>query len=309
MRACRAPLALHTRLPRQGRLSARRSAFTLLELLVVIGIIGLLVALLLPAVQMARETAHRLQCTNNLKQIGLALQTHHDALQYGPTGGWEWWTPPAYEQGPLVGLNQPASWAFQLLPYLEAQAVWKGGNAASAAERAVYAVGEPQPVFFCPVRRAVQTLTYADPYYMGGLKITHALGDYAASNLDETGIVRHYELVRFAQVKDGLSCTLFAGDKRLNVVQLGTWQEDDNEGYTAGWDEDTMRRTSKAPESDHHDAGDGDERFGSSHAECFNVVFADGSVHSLTYEIDPATFQRLGDISDGEVIDSSAWEL
>ncbi|HEY4310968.1 MAG TPA: DUF1559 domain-containing protein [Pirellulales bacterium] len=93
------------------------SGFTLVELLVVIAIIGLLVGLLLPAVQAARETARRTQCTNNLKQIGLALQNYHDSQRFFPPGYIDRNTPPV--NTPDLDLGPGWGWAAFLLPYLE----------------------------------------------------------------------------------------------------------------------------------------------------------------------------------------------
>jgi prepilin-type N-terminal cleavage/methylation domain-containing protein len=132
----------------------RRPGFTLVELLVVIAIIGVLVALLLPAVQAAREAARRSQCSNQLRQISLAFQLHHDAHDFFPSSGWGFrWTGDP-DRG--FGKTQSGSWAYSCLPFMEAGNIHNiGKGAAGAQKRAELARLGSTPVatFYCPSRR------------------------------------------------------------------------------------------------------------------------------------------------------------
>jgi type II secretory pathway pseudopilin PulG len=273
-----------------------------IELLVVIAIIGILLGLLMPAVQKVREVAARLECSNNLRQIGLAFHSYHEVRKYFPTGGWGPTHPPTYRHGiPVVGADQKAGWGFQILPFIEADSVYKAGP--------VVAIATPSKIYFCPSRRLPQTYTYPDNYRprLTGGNLTHALCDYAASNKDGTGVVRYIYPNTFASIRDGTSYTLLAGEKRLNLSTMGRGAADDNQGYTAGWNFDTVRKTTHPPARDYSAPfGDGGGRFGSSHPTGFNVVLADGSVHFVSYMISRQTFRLLGDKADGQQL-SNDW--
>jgi len=144
----------------------RRGGFTLIELLIVISIIGVLMALILPAIMKARESADKLTCANNLRQIGHASYAHLHQQGYFPTAGTTDWCAPLYTltnttataaAGPVSGWKQDAGWAFQLLPYLDEDTIWNGvpGNAKVGADvlSMENALQNPFKVFVCPSRR------------------------------------------------------------------------------------------------------------------------------------------------------------
>jgi len=153
--------------------SAVRRAFTLVELLVVIAIIGILVALLLPAIQAAREAARRTECQNHLKQIGLALQTYHD-------------TQKAFPMGRDRTNQKSVSWSFRLLPQIEESAIYSAFDKNEQVDATVNerAMRTPIEVYACPSRRAAAANRNFDnnddpptPEMVG----VASLGDYAAN--------------------------------------------------------------------------------------------------------------------------------
>jgi len=196
---------------------ALRRGFTLVELLVVISIIGSLVALLLPAMQAAREAARRTSCTNNLRQMGVALATYHDSFATLPPAVLEDWGGSPYLH----------TWMVFVLPYLEETSLFRqydfsqGQNA--EANRPV--VSQPLSIYSCPSSDSAQ--------YEGDGHF--AKGDYAASSGVEPvvngGPMYPASRVRFKKITDGLSKTLLVGE--LYYHNLG-WARGSAAGTTGG---------------------------------------------------------------------------
>jgi prepilin-type N-terminal cleavage/methylation domain-containing protein len=285
--------------------SRRARAFTLVELLVVIAIIGILVALLLPAVQAARESARRTQCTNNLKQQGIAIHSYHDVRKILPPGGHNPWGP-------------EGSWPVQLLEFIEQANLAKLNN--NNVDPLRYAGGPL--VFFCPSRRdstkvAAQgnrfLMDYAsatpanspnswDQYWMGDI-----WGDGWVPQVYRGAIVRGGKVPStgvwkggkstMAGMADGTSNTLLVSEKQLNPGQYFTGDWHDDAGWADGWDPDVVRYTGFPPNHDskyNNQGGWEGYRFGSAHSAGIISLLGDASVRMINYNINPAVFNNLG---------------
>src|SRR4051812_46803076 len=204
------------------RSSRGERAFTLIELLVVITIIAVLIALLLPAVQAAREAARRAHCTNNLKQIGLALHGYHDVWQTFP---------PAYLARPVTGLELGAGWAWGTLvfPYLGQRPLYNAANfdlgfgevAAPPGYLGLFENGTVRRIsvstFLCPGAGGGE-----GPIDLGAgsTHVASSPGQYIASAgwmdssrspIQGTGVLYQNSRVAIADVSDGTSATLMIG--------------------------------------------------------------------------------------------------
>jgi prepilin-type N-terminal cleavage/methylation domain-containing protein len=340
---------------------SRRCAFTLVELLVVIAIIGILVALLLPAIQAAREAARRSTCTNQLKQIALAWLLHHDTHKFFPSGGWGYNFMADPDRG--SGETQPGSWAYSCLPYMEEQAIWQIGSGIKDPnlEKAPLAQLSSKPVatFYCPSRRpaAPTPCLYPGPQaYNADHADVQARSDYAANmgplwnnQIDSTqwfggpssltrgeqgigfyrdltfvdpadgktkswmtkirGVVFQAYEYNLRQVTDGTSKTYMVGEKYLMPEEysvsppttLRDWGDD--QSCWSGDDLDMNRIADHTiPPLQDQPGVELLYNFGSAHPGIFQMAMCDASIQSISFSVDLAVHEKLGDRRDGDPV-------
>jgi prepilin-type N-terminal cleavage/methylation domain-containing protein len=301
-----------------------RRGFTLVELLVVITIIGILMSLLMPAVQSAREAARRCQCQNNLKQMGLAMLLHLDSQKYFPTG----------RSG--TGDQYSVSWAYYLLPYMEEKNMYLAYVPTARDDDDVnsHTFRTPMALYACPSRRvALADRNFDNDGNMPTVLHKASLGDYAANAgyTYKTGISEptedlegnsetHFGVYKGSEagpifsgsrmsdrnVSDGMSHTLAIGERYLRPVPEGTepGMEDHEQGDTS-FISGNDPRTVLAGTADGFPVGPKDNKigiFGSAHIGVNGFVFLDGHVSGLSDTISLDELKAMSTCSGGETI-------
>jgi prepilin-type N-terminal cleavage/methylation domain-containing protein/prepilin-type processing-associated H-X9-DG protein len=276
---------------------SRRNALTLIELLVVIAIIGVLIGLLLPAVQKVREAASRLKCKNNLKQIGLALHSYHDRTGSFPPGYVSKVAQNGGDGGPGWG------WAAHILPELEQDNLYRQIPFNRSLLEPVSAAVRVQglKVFLCPSDDHIGTFTVVDEAGTPLVDVAHGnyVGNFGNNEIETNpgagnGVFFRNSRVRFADITDGTSNTLMVGERSSNLSKA-TWT-----GAVPKAEESAALVLGTA---DHrpNDPAAHIEDFWSRHVQGVNFLFADGSVRNIANGISPAVWAAIATRAGGEV--------
>ena len=303
-------------------MKSSKKGFTLVELLVVIAIIGILIALLLPAVQAAREAARRMQCTNNLKQLSLATHNYHDTFGTFPSGFIYYGS----------GSDGTPTWAAMalILPFIESSSLY---DQLGVSERRLadvfgtsdeYLLTEPNSAFRCPScpmgelneYREMNSQQIAGSNYLGNMGMENCKRDS-----ETRGMFFGNSRLGMKNISDGTSNTILFGERDGGDMTAGFWVGVANcsNQFAAKGIQITLARVNikiNTEEPNNNDYGKG---FGSMHPGGANFGFADGSVHFLPdtvqfnnggynwqdnsyVEEDLGVYQSLGTRDDGNPI-------
>jgi len=315
----------------------RRRGFTLVELLVVIAIIGILVSLLLPAVQSAREAARRTQCANNLKQISLALHTYHNAFGTLPAGGqfetfvWRLKFDP-WRMASAGRVGQGTSWMVAILPQIEEQALYDRWDFSIDVLQNRILAETDIPTYYCPSRRNGVRPEDAPIIFSGFVQGGNDYGGCAgplnlfwddadddqvppcqkayngqlhrdAASTDQFGVFALNATVRLKQITDGTSKTFLVGElMRFNTNECRYFSND-------AWAPAGINTLFDVFWGVINDAGapshSNFEGPGSDHPGGAQFAMCDGSVHFVSEHVDTPTVKRMGTYKYGEVFQLS----
>jgi prepilin-type N-terminal cleavage/methylation domain-containing protein len=280
--------------------TGRTSGFTLVELLVVIAIIGVLVSLLLPAVQAAREAARRCSCQNNIAQLALAVHNYEFSVEHLPAGT-------INPTGPIrsEAEGQHVSWLVQILPYMEQNNAYMAFDqeAGAYAKRNADVRALRIPILFCPSFPGDdknRDSTAARTTYAGCHNDVEAPID-----ADNHGVLILNKKLQFCDILDGSSQTLLLGEYRADEDELG-WVSGTRATLrnTGSFDEAARRWQMRVEGAGEMTPANPLEvgGFSSAHPGGAQFALADGSCHFLSEDIDPETLHQLGHRADGKLM-------
>ncbi len=310
-------------------MNERRAGFTLVELLVVLAIIAILIGLLLPAVQSAREAARLVQCKNHLKQIALACLNYESS--FGRLPGYAGERQPFFVDYDGKRRANPqhagANWISQAMPSLEQAALFhRAGDlntrfVESPDDEITAAVQTPIPTLHCPSRRSA-TAYPLDENYRERFGPAAARTDYAMNggsaevsedddrlieNLDE-GVWKLGRLTRLREILDGLSYTYLVGEKAMDASEYDTGMDFGDRSPVTGWNEvrtsthSYVRYAARPPQHDKPKNCLSCHDFGSAHFAGWNAARTDGSVHLIGFARDIEIHRAMASIAGREIV-------